>query len=68
MVETWQRHTLASCMHCNCVAAAVRPPQPALSMGLRLGEGSGAALALPLLRAAAAMIGQMGTLHEALAL
>ena len=41
---------------------------PALSMGLRLGEGSGAALALPLVRAAAAVVSQMGTLAEAMAL
>jgi len=40
---------------------------PALHMGLRLGEGSGAALALPLLRAAAAIL-RMGTLQEAMAL
>ena len=37
-------------------------------MGLRLGEGSAAVLALPLLRSAAAVIGQMATLDEALAL
>lgn len=42
--------------------------KPALQMGLRLGEASGAALALPLLRSAAAMITQMATLQEALAL
>ena len=41
---------------------------PALHMKLRLGEGSGAALALPLIRAAAAMVGEMGTLNEAMAL
>lgn len=41
---------------------------PALHMKLRLGEGSGAALALPLVRAAAAMVGEMGTLDEAMAL
>lgn len=41
---------------------------PALSMGLRLGESSGATLALPLLRSAAAVVGKMGTLQEALAL
>ena len=34
----------------------------------RLGEASGAALALPMLRAAAAVVGEMGTLQEALAL
>ena len=37
-------------------------------MGLRLGEGSGAALALPMLRAAASLVAEMGTLQEALAL
>ena len=42
--------------------------KPALSMGLRLGEGSGAALALPVLRSAAAIIGQMGTLRAAMEL
>lgn len=42
--------------------------KPALSMDLRLGEGSGAALALPMLRSAAAIIGQMGTLRAAMEL
>ena len=42
--------------------------QSALSMGLRLGEASGAALALPLLRSAAAMVSNMGTLQEVMAL
>ena len=42
--------------------------KPALRMDLRLGEASGAALALPLVRSAAAMITQMATLQEALAL
>ena len=41
---------------------------PALDMGLRLGEGSGAALALPMLRAAANLMDEMLTLDEALAL
>jgi nicotinate-nucleotide--dimethylbenzimidazole phosphoribosyltransferase len=41
---------------------------PALRMGLRLGEGSGAALVLPLLRAAASIVQEMGTLQEAMAL
>lgn len=50
------------------VLAGALEATPALQMGLRLGEASGAALALPLLRSAAAMITQMATLQEALAL
>lgn len=39
--------------------------QPLLHLGLRLGEGSGAALAIPLLRLACALHGQMATFSEA---
>ena len=39
--------------------------EPLLALGLRLGEGSGAALALPLLRLACALHGQMATFAEA---
>ncbi|MDX1653746.1 MAG: nicotinate-nucleotide--dimethylbenzimidazole phosphoribosyltransferase [Candidatus Competibacteraceae bacterium] len=39
--------------------------RPLLELGLRLGEGSGAALALPLLRAACALHGEMATFEEA---
>ncbi len=39
--------------------------QPLLDLGLRLGEASGAALALPLLRAAAACLNGMATFAEA---
>ncbi|WP_460147165.1 nicotinate-nucleotide--dimethylbenzimidazole phosphoribosyltransferase [Pseudomonas sp. H2_H03] len=39
--------------------------QPLLDLGLRLGEGSGAALAVPLLRLACALHGQMATFAEA---
>ncbi|MCC2656460.1 MAG: cobT [Panacagrimonas sp.] len=39
--------------------------QPLLDLGLRLGEGSGAALAIPLLRAACALHSQMATFDEA---
>ncbi|WP_085716924.1 nicotinate-nucleotide--dimethylbenzimidazole phosphoribosyltransferase [Pseudomonas sp. B28(2017)] len=39
--------------------------QPLLDLGLRLGEGSGAALAVPLLRLACDLHGQMATFSEA---
>jgi len=39
--------------------------QPLLSLGLRLGEGSGAALAVPLLQMACALHGEMATFAEA---
>ena len=39
--------------------------EPLLDLGLRLGEGSGAALAVPLLRLACDLHGQMATFAEA---
>ncbi len=39
--------------------------QPLLDLGLRLGEGSGAALAVPLLRLACELHGGMATFAEA---
>lgn len=42
-------------------ALGERPP---LDMGLRLGEGTGAVLALPLLRSAAAVLANMATLKD----
>jgi nicotinate-nucleotide--dimethylbenzimidazole phosphoribosyltransferase len=39
--------------------------EPLLDLGLRLGEGSGAALALPLVAAATAILGEMATFAEA---
>jgi len=39
--------------------------EPLLDLGMRLGEGSGAAVALPLLRAAAALQARMATFAEA---
>jgi nicotinate-nucleotide--dimethylbenzimidazole phosphoribosyltransferase len=39
--------------------------EPLLDLGLRLGEGSGAALALPLLDASIAILNEMTTFDEA---
>jgi nicotinate-nucleotide--dimethylbenzimidazole phosphoribosyltransferase len=39
--------------------------QPLLHLGMRLGEGSGAAAAVPLLRLACALHGRMATFSEA---
>ncbi len=39
--------------------------QPLLDLGMRLGEGSGAAVAVPLMRAACALHNQMATFEEA---
>ncbi len=39
--------------------------EPVLDLGLRLGEGSGAALALPLLRASIAVLNEMATFGDA---
>lgn len=39
--------------------------RPLLDLGMRLGEGSGAAVAVPLLRAACALHGQMATFEQA---
>ncbi|MDF3239511.1 nicotinate-nucleotide--dimethylbenzimidazole phosphoribosyltransferase [Pseudomonas veronii] len=52
--EPGHRHVL------HCLDA-----QPLLELGLRLGEGSGAALAVPLLRLACALHGRMATFAEA---
>ena len=38
---------------------------PLVDLGLRLGEGTGALLALPLVAAAAATLGEMATFDEA---
>jgi nicotinate-nucleotide--dimethylbenzimidazole phosphoribosyltransferase len=42
------------------------PPLPALSMQLRMGEGTGALMAMPLLRSAAKVLNDMATLEDIL--
>jgi nicotinate-nucleotide--dimethylbenzimidazole phosphoribosyltransferase len=41
-------------------------PEPVLSMNLRMGEATGALLAVPILQSAASMISNMGTIQEIL--
>ncbi len=41
------------------------PIRPLLDLGMRLGEGSGAAMAVPLLRSATALMRQMATFSDA---
>jgi len=47
------------------VAMAYLGLEPLLDLGLRLGEGTGACLALPLVRAAAGVLGEMATFDDA---
>lgn len=47
------------------VALEVLHAEPLLALGMRLGEGTGAALAFPLLKAACAMLAEMATFGDA---
>ena len=49
----------------HVAALAALDAHPLLDLGLRLGEGTGAALALPLVRAAARMLTEMATFESA---
>jgi nicotinate-nucleotide--dimethylbenzimidazole phosphoribosyltransferase len=50
----------------HAAALAALGLEPLLEWGMRLGEGSGALVALPLLDAAAALLSEVATLDEAL--
>jgi nicotinate-nucleotide--dimethylbenzimidazole phosphoribosyltransferase len=50
-------------VHVDLVGGA--PLRPLLDLGMRLGEGSGAAMAVPLLRSATALMRQMATFSDA---
>ena len=56
-------HVSAEAPHARWLARI--EAEPLLSLGLRLGEGSGAVLALPLLRAACALLAEMATFDSA---
>ena len=49
----------------HAIALEALDAEPLLSLGMRLGEGSGAALAFPLLQSAAAMLSEMATFADA---
>ncbi|MCA1772347.1 MAG: nicotinate-nucleotide--dimethylbenzimidazole phosphoribosyltransferase [Halomonas sp.] len=49
----------------HAMALEALDAQPLLALGMRLGEGSGAALAFPLLQAAAGMLNEMATFADA---
>lgn len=65
-VQFWS-HASAEHGAAAAVAAAGAGARPALSMGLRLGEGTGAVLAVPLLRSAAALMSHMASLEDVIA-
>ena len=64
-VADWLIYSHASAEPGHAPIVEALGAEPLLSLGMRLGEGSGAAVALPLLRAACALHGQMATFAEA---
>ncbi|MEI8027099.1 MAG: nicotinate-nucleotide--dimethylbenzimidazole phosphoribosyltransferase [Pseudomonadota bacterium] len=58
--------TLSGEPHHHKALSALDMGQPILSLGLRLGEGSAAATALPILKAAIALANEMATISEVL--
>jgi nicotinate-nucleotide--dimethylbenzimidazole phosphoribosyltransferase len=64
-VLRWMLASHSSAEPGHAIALAALGLQPLLGLGLRLGEGSGAALTLPIIRAALALHGKMATFAEA---
>jgi nicotinate-nucleotide--dimethylbenzimidazole phosphoribosyltransferase len=64
-VRGWMLASHASAEPGHAVALAALQLEPLIGLGLRLGEGSGAALTLPIIRAALALHGKMATFAEA---
>lgn len=64
-VRDWLIFSHRSAEPGHTVLLAALNAHPLLDLGLRLGEGSGAALALPLLRAACALHNEMATFEDA---
>ncbi len=61
----WQFYGHASAEPGHVYLMQALSARPLVSLGMRLGEGSGAAVALPIMRLAAALHGQMATFGEA---
>lgn len=64
-VAAWLLLSHRSAEQGHALALAAFPHPPLLDLGMRLGEGSGAAVAVPLLRLACALHNQMATFAEA---
>ena len=64
-VLRWMLASHSSAESGHAVALEALGLQPLIELGLRLGEGSGAALTLPIIRAALALHGKMATFAEA---
>jgi nicotinate-nucleotide--dimethylbenzimidazole phosphoribosyltransferase len=66
------RHVLDYCVFAHCSAEHAHRAllahlgvEPLLNLDMRLGEGTGAAMALPLVRAAIALLTEMATFEDA---
>ena len=64
-VANWLLYSHRSAEPAHTLALEIMGAQPLLDLGMRLGEGSGAAVAVPLLRAALALHRDMATFDQA---